>query len=339
MKIFYTLIAFLFISIQVFGQCPPDTELRFNTQAELNAFRTQYPYCTRVRGISIDGLNNTSNSPFDLSKLSHIRYIEHYLNIKNCPKLANLRGLDNIRYAGSRIVIMNNNNMTTTDGMLKINTINKLQIRNNARLRTVGGFENITEMNLLEVIGNPRIFSFSGFKNLKYISSLYIWDSNSLRNLLNFIRLQEISNYLSLNNNPFLSYCHIAPICKFIDNGGQTYIAGNATDCRYRPSIQNKCKNVKFRENSFSDVIELDNVKLSPNPATQKVNIHFGDGTIIDKADITIYDAQGKAVVDQVLQRVFTQTSIDISGIPSGLYILQINTKYRTESRKLIVEN
>ncbi|MCE3076128.1 PQQ-dependent sugar dehydrogenase [Chryseobacterium gwangjuense] len=82
-------------------------------------------------------------------------------------------------------------------------------------------------------------------------------------------------------------------------------------------------------ENNFSTQI-----KIYPNPASKKV---FIDGVKGKDISIEIFSAEGKKVVEQA--KIENNNSIDISGIPSGVYFININSgNLKSYSQKLIIK-
>ncbi|MGB5980717.1 MAG: family 16 glycosylhydrolase [Nonlabens sp.] len=71
-------------------------------------------------------------------------------------------------------------------------------------------------------------------------------------------------------------------------------------------------------------------IKLYPNPAEDRVNIKSN----IPLDEVSIFDLLGQ----QVYQSTQVESTVDISGFKSGIYIVKIKSGDRSLSRKLIVE-
>lgn len=63
----------LVISFICYSQCPPLDFVTFNSQAEIDAFATNYPNCTELEGISVEGS--------DISNLNGLSKIESTIKL------------------------------------------------------------------------------------------------------------------------------------------------------------------------------------------------------------------------------------------------------------------
>jgi hypothetical protein len=87
-------------------------------------------------------------------------------------------------------------------------------------------------------------------------------------------------------------------------------------------------------------VSEMDNqnfeTQVFPNPASQELNV-----TIDSKADeevrICLYDISG-CLVKEAISLTNTQSSIIVSDLNSGLYLLTINSKAHTYTEKIVIQ-
>ena len=85
---------------------------------------------------------------------------------------------------------------------------------------------------------------------------------------------------------------------------------------------------VTLRANDFS----TDNgIKIYPNPFQNKVIIAFDES--ID-AELKVFDVNGRLLKDQKLNA--TENNIDMSNLPSGLYLFQITSDSKTMIQKVI---
>jgi hypothetical protein len=79
---------------------------------------------------------------------------------------------------------------------------------------------------------------------------------------------------------------------------------------------------------------EFSQLSVYPNPATDVLNINYGDAGNSSEGSITMYDLQGR-LVKQFNTLV---DSVEVSTLNSGLYILNIEHDGYTETRKVIVK-
>ena len=79
---------------------------------------------------------------------------------------------------------------------------------------------------------------------------------------------------------------------------------------------------------------ESAHITLSPNPTSGKVKVSASE----PMRQAAVYDMAGKEVFSAKAVVPKTEWDLDLSGLPSGTYIVKITTKSRTATRKLIVE-
>lgn len=75
-------------------------------------------------------------------------------------------------------------------------------------------------------------------------------------------------------------------------------------------------------------------IKIYPNPASKRV---FIDGAKGKDISVEIFSADGKTVLES--QKVEKDKGIDISGIPAGVYFINLNSEnLKYYSQKLIIQ-
>ncbi|KAF2518856.1 T9SS type A sorting domain-containing protein [Flavobacterium salilacus subsp. salilacus] len=94
------------------------------------------------------------------------------------------------------------------------------------------------------------------------------------------------------------------------DNNGELYIAGNASGKVYK-IIDSTAATDTFSGSVF---------KVYPNPANDVVTIQAGNG--IQPESITVYDMSGKLLIENKISD--SDNTFTVSGLPSGLYLLQV---------------
>jgi hypothetical protein len=75
---------------------------------------------------------------------------------------------------------------------------------------------------------------------------------------------------------------------------------------------------------------------LYPNPTNQKTTLRFDPEAINVKA-VTLFDAQGKSVLQQANDSQNGFIELDVADFTSGLYFLKINTKEKVFIDKLLI--
>ncbi len=84
------------------------------------------------------------------------------------------------------------------------------------------------------------------------------------------------------------------------------------------------------------DTKEIENIKIFPNPAYDKINISNPNFSF-NNYDVTIYDVLGNVVKQSKIQG--TDSSIDIEDIGSGIYMLILSNSHGViKSEKIIIE-
>jgi len=99
--------------------------------------------------------------------------------------------------------------------------------------------------------------------------------------------------------------------------------------------------NILPNGNSFNGLAEETSrisisVQLFPNPATDKVYLRF-DPSFNESLNIRIYDETGSLMLTKKTAPVGQMIPVDISGFSSGLYLILIQTKNQTVTKKLSV--
>jgi lipid-A-disaccharide synthase-like uncharacterized protein len=102
--------------------------------------------------------------------------------------------------------------------------------------------------------------------------------------------------------------------------------ANNATSC-YTLRIQTGTATDVIVDNNFT-------VNLFPNPANNSLNVWI-EG-VERKAQIRIYDIMGKLVMQQVSTSTLTQ--LNVSKLPAGIYLLNVNNGKETRAAKFVKE-
>lgn len=76
-----------------------------------------------------------------------------------------------------------------------------------------------------------------------------------------------------------------------------------------------------------TNTIEIDRIKLWPNPARELVNIGISERELLPGSEIRIFDSTGRQWI-----RCEATTSLDISSLPQGIYLLEIITHGRRKA-------
>lgn len=207
-----------------------------------------------------------------------------------------------------RFIINENIELTSLEGLNNITTIGgKLHIRRNYKLQNLIGLVSLQTMDGLVLFeSNSELTSLTGIGNIDptTIDSIAIFD------------------------NPLLSTCEVQSICDYISiPSALVNIHNNALGCNDITEVDSVCQVVYMPELLFSDYYSI-----YPIPAYDKLNVVSHNNAVID--NITIYNQYGQKVIFIDIADI----PIDISGLTSGLYIIEIlNNDVKLRS-KLIVK-
>ena len=91
-----------------------------------------------------------------------------------------------------------------------------------------------------------------------------------------------------------------------------------------------------INDNDASGIENLteENVSIYPNPATDKLNINFGDLGLANPVHIHVYTVNGSIVLQKTIQE---NTELDITELSNGIYNLEIESARGTLHKKLII--
>jgi hypothetical protein len=201
------------------------------SQAEIDAFSTNYPDCTEllnaliISGNDIENLEGLSSivsvysvpnanvengieindnpNLTSLSGLSSISSFEGYVDVINNPLLENLEGLGGLITSYNRVKIENNTGLTSLSG-LNIESICALIIKENPSLTNLAGLESLQTVESLSIDGNNNLESLSGLENLTYSTEfISIRNNPSLTSLIGISNI-DTNDGVQIINNPLL---------------------------------------------------------------------------------------------------------------------------------------
>lgn len=179
------IISLLFASTAMYTQpCLPEG-IYFSTQAQIDSFPINYPNCTEIEGtVTISGPDIT-----DLRFLNTITNIDGSLNILDNDNLTTLDGLENITDVGGWLRIGNHDEWPWGNNALK-------SISSLVSLKRVGGGC---------IIGNnSTLTSLEGLDSLELIGGDLTIVNNPLKDLSGLGSLDSINGDLEITFNPSL---------------------------------------------------------------------------------------------------------------------------------------
>jgi hypothetical protein len=169
MKRFFLLTLFLLVTAASQAQCPVGNVI-LRSQAEVNAFGTNYPDCATITGNLLIGDDFSLGSNIsDLSPLAGISEVTGGLSISYNNVLTNLDDLENLTSIGTGLTISENPSLVSLDGlsnMVPVESEFLLNINNNETLSSLAGLEGITSVGVLSISYNPLIINLEGLSGL-----------------------------------------------------------------------------------------------------------------------------------------------------------------------------
>src|SRR5690554_955883 len=201
------------IPILGFSQCPT-TAITLSSQAEVNAFPTNYPGCTEMDyQLTISGDDIT-----DLTPLSIISYVPK-LRIANNPLLIQLDGLNNLQSSvpnSTGLYLSNNPSLNNLSVFTGLTFLNELFISNCSSLTNLEGLNFVTGFEVLDFgglgISNnalltdiSALINISSFDNSSSYFSMGISNNPVLSSLNGLQGFSSDYEYLNINNNDSLT--------------------------------------------------------------------------------------------------------------------------------------
>jgi hypothetical protein len=194
---------------------------------------------------------------------------------------------------------------------------------------------NLDGLNQLTSIGGNLIIhahtqleSLEGLDNLTNINgNLQISYNTKLVDISALSQLGNLHGDLVIIHNPLLSECSIEIICAKVSSTTDVVeIAHNGDGCNSIAEVEAGCT-VGFSQPSANSL------NVFPNPAHDVLNLQSETPL---QAEIYLFDTSGK--VRKSLQMNTASTSLDISDLPGGMYLLQIYNGKEMKSVKVVKE-
>lgn len=197
----------------------------FTTQAQVDAFPTDYPGCTIIDG----NVGITGNDITNIDALNQITKINGSLQILNTGGLYNLDGFENLTHVQGN-VILNNAAVNNINGLDNLNFIGAgLNIESCHGLTVFDGLNSVTSVGGdFRIAANVQLTEFTGLSNLTNITgSLYISYNDQLNNISSFISLTSIGGNLAIEHYNSNSAFNIIGLNNVNIIGGYIFLSGN----------------------------------------------------------------------------------------------------------------
>jgi len=298
----------------VIASCPapvvcPTGNLTFNTQAQLDQFKLDYPNCTEIAGhvLISGGLSVT-----DLDGLSNIQTINGGFTIWANHNLHSLAGLENLTAVASTFTIYNNTNLKNVDALSNLESVGvgltapmqslagaaHLIIQHNRDLEDLDGLSNLTKFG-----GNLTIENNLSLGNINGLASLST--GNMANSTPNVIKSISIRNNAALVNIDALD--HLTKI-------GYLYVIGNG---------------------ALENLDGLSNVETAVGSITIANNPALNDISGLGSLDINSIFGNAGGFNTGVGLVIIDNTALSVCNLPTNLCTYLAGPKQRTISGNL----
>lgn len=191
-----------------------------------------------------------------------------------------------------------------------INNNNSVLINSSAFSLTQNGY--VDTLNINDTINNDKLwrhyYCFLVTHSVIYGDTSFT--NGSWYNISNkYVGLKMIHN-----NNTIFGWCKVS-----IQNFNHITIHGFAYKNCY----------------AGNESVDLNYLEVSPNPANTYLNIAFKDNAF--PADINLFNTQGNLILSEKLTG--TESNLDVSDIPQGIYILKFVSKKGVSTEKVIIQH
>jgi len=302
---------------------------------------------------SLSGLENVTsiggkleirgnNALIDLTGLDNLTSIIGYVEIHYNGFLTSLTGLDNVTYIGGSLIIGCNNTLMSLTGLDNVTTIEGRLIIGtwlpqggwcgNASLTSLSALDNLTSIgDDLVILGNDALTSLTGLDNLTSIVGLSITRNHNLTSLSALNNVTFTGGGLEIRFNDTLSECEILSICNYLANpNGEVSIESNNIGCNSPEEVQDSCI---ANAVTVGEIDRYQNISIYPNPTHSSITIELPTQSF-KNTFLTISNTNGQQLITQPI--IEPQTEIDISYLPTGIYIVKVWNDKDVMVRKVI---
>lgn len=293
-----------------------------------NAKLEQIAALSRLRIINGDLLVQYNDALTNLSGLHNINTISGHLIIGYNSLLTSLEGLNSLTSIGEVLQIEKNVNLRSLQGLSSLLTIGQdLIIDDNAQLKNLDGLEGLIKTGgFLQIVNNEQLESLRSLSSLTAVNGLMQIYNNPM--LLSLSGLENIDpetiRDLALIACPNLHQCSVKSVCNYLKSpANKASISGNEDLCNSRAVILNGCSssigNGRPRPKE---------IVLFPNPTFDQVNVK---GFEVENIQLKLSDSLGRLIRTETI----TQNQFDLSGLPGGIYFVELTAEERKEIKSI----
>ena len=313
------------------------------TQAQVNEMNTFLSGKTIIDGDVIIG----GNDIIDLTPLDSIVRITGAFEVRSNRKLTDVGEFPVLQTIGGAFWVHHNDSLTDLGNFPALQSIGYyFDVWNNDKLTDLGNFPALQAIgNAFDVHDNDILTSLGEFPALQsiggafYGGTFYVTDNRKLTDLGDFPNLTSIgfaSAYVLSSDEPVDSVSILVErnpnlvLCSWLEDffsvgmhavSGKIFISDNGAGCNSGNEI---LASIHKKESLFI---------LYPNPTKGALNIEGVTGYL----QMYIYDLVGTEVMTYSLTS--SKKTIDVSDLPSGIYVVTLRGKGKTWTEVLKIVN
>jgi hypothetical protein len=222
----------------------------------------------------------------------------------------NITGLQNLVSVGDDFYITRNDALTGLTGLDNLYSLG-------------GDFFIIDENSSL-----PDLTGLSGLTSIG--NNIYIENNSSLVSLMGIENIEPGSiGFLKISGNNLLSECDVKSVCDYLaSTGAVSEIENNSTGCNNADEVKEACPN------AIEEIKTGNGIVIIPNPSNDKITI--SSHAITGNTKLSIFNVSGEKVIER--QLMDTDTQIDISALPRGVYFVRLQNEKMVEVGKMVKE-
>ncbi len=297
--------------------CLPYGNYYLLSQDDVDNFKINFPACNDLAG----NLIITGNSIINLTGLNQVYSIGGSACIDYCDNLENLNGLENLYSIGGSLGVHENNQLLSLsglesldfiDGLLAIGTIDdggapSAPPGGNPLLTSISSLSSLTDVGGLDIGQNPSLLSLSGLDNI---------DANTLA-------------YVAIGLNSSLSTCEVQSICDYLAApNAYILISDNAPGCNSPEEVIEACLI------TVEEVAGVSGILVIPNPAGDMITVSLP--MLTGNEQLTLFNITGEKLLERQITN--TETQINLSALPRGVYVVRVQDEKMVEVGKIIKE-
>ena len=198
-KLLYT--SFLLVSFIGFGQCPT-SQIVLTSQAQVDAFATNYPGCTDLLADFIINGNDIT----DLSGLSQLIGSTSRILILDNASLVNASDLSLVVSSSlGRVFIWDNPVLTILPNFMQGTPEDlDIEVLNNPSLLNLNGFLGLTSIRNISIVNSDSLVNLAGLDNITFVNTISIGGNDALQSISELGGFSGNVNGMVIFDNPLL---------------------------------------------------------------------------------------------------------------------------------------